>query len=132
MIVLGNQTFPIMILLQKLWFDNKIIRKMLHKVFNFDISGNNLWYSRVSNKRAARFILFSKFFKNQKFSKAHIFEFCSFFQCHLIEICWFWSLSSYFTIRFCLGRILTILGLWNFTNLVIFSNLHVYSILHVY
>ena len=29
-------------------------------------------YSRVSNKRAARFILFSKFFKNSKPLQAHI------------------------------------------------------------
>ena len=43
-------------------------------------------YSRVLNKRAARFILFSKFSRDQKFSKAYIFGFCGLFHCHLIEM----------------------------------------------
>ena len=52
----------------------------------FHISVPQDMYSMVSNKRAARFILHSKFLRDQKFSQAYIFGFCGLFHCHLIEM----------------------------------------------
>ena len=63
-------------------------------------------YSRVSNKRAARFILFPKFLRGEKFSQAYIFGFCGLFHCHLIEMQCLWPLLSYLTLRFCLDLFL--------------------------